>query len=87
MGSAMAFYAPRNPLLTEPFAIPDIFVTGMEVPFVTPEFARLIFWTDYPPAFGTEDPVIERQIAAKLVMTTTTYQMVRRLIIRARDGG
>lgn len=76
-----------HPMLTEPFQVPDTFITGMEVPFVHMDFARLIFWTDHPPVFGGEDPVIERQIACKLVMTRITYQMVRRLIAQSKDGG
>jgi hypothetical protein len=75
-----------RPVLTEPFAVPDVFITGMEVPFVQPDFARLIFWTDHPPVLGGDDPIIERQIAAKLVMTSVTFHMIRRLLIQQRDG-
>lgn len=77
-----------NTVLTEPFQVPDIFITGMEHPFIHMDFARLIFWTDHPPVFGHgADPVVERHIAAKLVMTKTTFAAIRAVIAKARDSG
>lgn len=70
-------------ILTEPSVVPDCFVTGMEIPLIHPEFARLVFWTDYPPQVDITEPIVERQVAAKLVMPMNTFRMVRRLMVRS----
>lgn len=85
----MAIYTPPRiqTILSEPFQVPDVFVTGMEQPFVHMDFVRLIFWTDHPPVFGGEETVVERHIACKLVMTNTTFRVARKIISQTRNGG
>jgi hypothetical protein len=70
---ASTLYMPKM-LLKEPVAVPDTFTTGLEAPYVTHDFARLIFWTAHPDFSGE---VTERQT----VMPINTLRMMRRVIL------